>query len=252
MNRFFLGALGLIAMATSASAADMAARPYAKAATVAPAAVYDWTGFYVGGHAGYGWGKAATELPTTFFGGDPAYPFQDMKGAVAGGQIGYNYQFNWLVLGVEGDISWTDIHQKYSTLPFPPSGTAFDAHVDWLASVRGRVGVAFSSVLIYGTGGAAWADLNLSQRSAFTPGVFGRNWFDSDGIVHNGWVVGGGLEWMFGTNWIARAEYLHYEFDSKLHFLPPSTLTGLSHDLKLDVVRAGISYKFGGPVVARY
>jgi outer membrane immunogenic protein len=56
---------------------------------------------------------------------------------------------------------------------------------------------------------------------------------------------------MFATNWIARAEYLHYEFANKRHFTP-TTIAGLDHDLKLDVVRAGASYKFGGPVVARY
>src|SRR5512141_2086099 len=177
-----LGAVCLAAIATSASAADMASRPYTKAAPVAAAVVYDWTGFYVGGHAGYGWGKASTDLPTSFFAGDPAFPFQNMKGAVAGGQLGYNYQFNWLVLGIEGDISWTDIHQKYTTNPFGPGtteGTAFDAHIDWLASVRGRVGVAFNSVMIYGTGGAAWADLNLAAKSSFAPGLIGRNWFDT-------------------------------------------------------------------------
>jgi outer membrane immunogenic protein len=134
--------------------------------------------FYVGGHAGYGWGETHAPGPTSFFVGDPAFPFEDLKGAVAGGHVGYNYQFNQVVLGVEGDFSWTDIHQKYSSTPFPgfPSSTAFDARVDWLASVRGRLGVAFSSVMIYGTGGAAWTDLKLTGfRSKLVRCRWGRS-----------------------------------------------------------------------------
>jgi outer membrane immunogenic protein len=178
-----------------------------------------------------------------------------MKGALAGGQLGFNYQINQFVFGVEGDGSWTDIHQHSVTSIFPPNTTTNDGRVEWVASIRGRVGVAFDSLLIYGTGGAAWASLKLSEQTLFNPGaIVARNLADSSGIVHDGWVAGGGIEWMFAPNWMARAEYLHYEFDSKLHF-NPNPLFGIPTDLKMDVARAGVSYKFGwaaSPVAAKY
>ena len=249
-NLLITGVIAILGLG-SAKAADMAVRPYTKAAPMIVDRSFDWTGFYLGGHVGYGWGKASADFPISFFAGDPAFPYQDLDGVIGGAQIGYNYQVNWLVLGVEGDFSGADIKQRSSNSAFVGVNTTSEADVKWLASVRGRVGAAFNSILIYGTGGAAWSKLQLSTQSSFAPGAFLRNWFDGQGVVHDGWVAGAGVEWAFSSNWIARAEYLHYEFDGKTHF-QPSLVAGINHDLKLDVVRAGLSYKFGSPIVAKY
>jgi outer membrane immunogenic protein len=254
MKKILLAAALLIGGAAGAQSADLAARPYTKAPSVAAASVYNWTGFYVGGHAGYGWGDATNEFSLGFFLGDPERPYQDMKGWLAGGHAGFNYQVDRFVFGIEGDGTWTDINSRVFSSVFPPDTLTSTGRIDWLASVRGRAGVAFDSVLFYATGGAAWASLSLTSQAVFNPGgIIARNYRDPDGVVHNGWVVGGGVEWMFAQNWIARAEYLHYEFEDKLHFQPGLVL-GTPVDLKVDVVRAGVSYKFGwgSPIVAKY
>ncbi len=228
--------------ASATLAADAASRPYTKAPVFAEP-VQNWAGFYAGAHTGYGWGHADNDTPAAFFAGDPT-PYQGLKGPIAGGHLGYNHQTSWLVLGIEGDFSWSGIRERASHLPFGgPEQTSSAADVNWLASVRGRVGAAFRSVLIYGTGGGAWAEVNLSTQSTFAPNVFGRNWFDANNVLHSGWVAGGGAEWMFTPNWLARVEYLHYEFENRNHF-SPSLLIGRTYDLAIDVVRGGVSYRF--------
>lgn len=246
-----LAAATLLAMASgSAWAADLGPR-YTKAPVYAPA--FSWTGFYVGGHVGGGWSEGDATATVSGFG-----PFdvpglgQDGSGVVGGGQIGYNWQFapNW-VLGIEGDISGTGIRKSNSTpvtLGGAPLGVAFtheaERNIDWMASVRGRFGYAADRWLVYVTGGAAWADINYrTNLTGF--GLFNSGNFNT---TKSGWTVGGGAEYAFTNNWTARLEYLYYDFGSEsvsnVSAVAPPLAYNTTFSTKVNVVRAGVNYKF--------
>jgi outer membrane immunogenic protein len=187
MRKALALAIGLAAVATAApaSAADLG-RPYTKApAMVSP--MPTWAGFYLGAMGGY-----ASENADVFA----------MKGGFGGGTIGYNWQMSNLVLGLEADVAGADISAG-ATIPGFASASA---KIDALGTVRGRVGVAFDQVLLYGTGGYAWADTKVSA-SVLTLGV-------SDSKVLNGWTAGAGVEWMFAPRWSLKGEYLYRSFSS--------------------------------------
>lgn len=235
-------AAALIVGTASASAADLAARPYTKAP--APiAAVYNWTGFYIGAQVGYAWGDnsttefvTATGLPTGFTQGFNA------NGILGGAHIGYNWQFGQFVFGLEGDIEGADINGGYRLANL--NGTDF--RIDAQASIRGRLGVAFNNSLLYVTGGAAWADMDHTY-------VFANTLFETHSTTRTGWTVGAGWEYGFTPNWSARLEYRYTDFGT---FRNNSTVSfpGFSyeHDPVFHTVRAGISYRFGGPMVSTY
>jgi outer membrane immunogenic protein len=198
-------ALAVLAVATPALAADMAVRgPVYKAPPAAP--LFNWTGFYVGGHVGYGWGDA---------GG------LDTDGWFGGGQIGVNYQFapNW-VWGVEADISGAGIDGGNSAT------SRFKT--DMFGTVRARLGYTVDRVMFYGTGGLAWAD-----SKATLVGV-------SDSQTNIGWALGAGIEYAFAPNWSAKLEYIHADYGSDDYNIAPTT----SIDLKTDTVKFGVNYLF--------
>jgi outer membrane immunogenic protein len=253
MSRFTTTVLAAAALslglATVSSAADL--RPAYKApAPVAAPVQYSWSGFYIGGHAGAGW-----------FGDSDSNAF-----FVGGGQIGYNWALspNW-VIGIEADISATDQSTSGAVAVFDPilgPGTiTASADLNWIASVRGRLGYTWDRFMVYFTGGGAWADLEGSATAAFPAVGTATVTASADA---SGWVIGGGAEWMFAPNWTLGVEYLHYEFDDI-----SGTVTGpggsvafnFSGDVgSIDVVRARLNYKFGdwfgkgkgAPVAARY
>jgi outer membrane immunogenic protein len=215
MKRLALGLL-LASIASAASAADMSApRAYTKAPAISPA--INWSGFYIGAMGGYA--AEATSDPLA------------IKGGFAGGTLGYNWQSGMFVAGIEADGAWADISRTVSVGPI----TASD-RVESLGTVRGRVGVAFQQVLLYGTGGFAWADNKLSASAL---GVT-----FSDSKVHTGWAAGAGVEWMFTPGWSLKAEYLYRRFESETYFaaqLPPGIASG---SLAMHSGQFGINYHF--------
>ncbi|MGB3867030.1 MAG: outer membrane protein [Xanthobacteraceae bacterium] len=231
MKSFLMGtvALAAIGMALPASAADLAARPYTKAPVPVPAQIYNWTGFYIGGFGGYGW----TGDVTSGAGG------LDMTGGFGGGTIGYNWQNNNVVFGIEVDAAGADISASAGV----PGVLWAKSQINAFGTVRGRLGVTPSpSSLLYVTGGYAWANNKLSvDLGGLTA---------SDSRTHSGWTVGAGLEYMFAPNWSAKVEYLYADLDGQDYF--NGTLS--SGRTSLNSVKAGINYHFnwGGPVVAKY
>jgi outer membrane immunogenic protein len=252
-----------ILIAGAASAADMAPR-YTKAPPPPPVAVYNWTGFYIGAHAGAGW--STQDATSADPGSDLARGRLDSGARViAGVHAGYNWQVQRFVLGVEADGTWTDLRAAaFDTNRFPngapvgSGGVTFTDRVNWLATIRGRAGfLAAPQFLLYVTGGGAWGDVNYHTVDIHAAGPASPATFDFSG-GRSGWVAGAGGEWMFSPNWIARLEYLHYELDGasatgipRVGF-PAELSTFVSSKTKIDTVRAGLSYKFGGPVVAKY
>jgi outer membrane immunogenic protein len=275
----------------------MAAETGIGAPAPAYAPVDDWTGFYLGGHAGYGWGHDPLNelLVGNIVGGTgfstPTVPGAslngiDSKGVVGGGHFGYNQQWGNWVGGLEIDISGTDI--KGSTaganastttttiIPFPVLITSTTTTTntatrtdkfEMLGSARARLGfLAWPNMLFYGTGGLAWTRFVQSTNETITtanstttlaPFFTTANLAVSSASSEFGWVAGvGGEAKVYNTNWLFRVEYLHYDFGNQGGFSGTAVSTGVagvastgfrtSGNLTVDVVRAGISYKFGG------
>jgi len=247
----------ILALASgTASAADMAVRPIAP-----PPPVLSWAGFYIGGHGGYGWkddpfSTTITPNPLTIIGGFHS------RGWIAGGQFGYNWQYGGFVGGVELDVSATDIKGNSALVSFDAGGGNINSRqlsddVRLLGSARGRVGWAPSSDwLLYGTGGLGWERLNQTTfNSQIIPGPGGGffNFTSTTPTNLFGWVLGAGVEYrLWQTNWIGRLEYLHYDFGQfRGSFFLVTNIPGQlgqnnsAGDQTIDVVRAGLSYKFG-------
>jgi outer membrane immunogenic protein len=231
MRRALTAAIAIAAFAVtaqSAGAADMPIRsPVVKGPVVAPAPVYNWTGWYAGVHLGYGWGdKSWTE---------PGVPFSvdyGVDGFLAGGQLGFNIQNGPWVWGIEGDISWTNIDGSVFAA-FCALGTCA-TDVSWLGTLTGRVGYASGPGLFYVKGGGAWADEDHSARGA---GIFTAS------ETRSGWTLGVGYEYDFGNNWSAKLEYSYIDFGKERVTFAQST-EALDIDQDMHVVKWGLNYRF--------
>ena len=215
-------------------------------------AAWDWTGFYLGGHAGYGWGR--DPMSDAIFGEKGAdialRTGVDSKGFVAGFQAGANWQTGAWVSGLEIDLSGTGI--KGSTTTVAPDGSetlTIRDKFDLLGSARVRLGyLPWPHVLLYGTGGLAWTRFVQETITNFGTGSFGN----TTPIWEFGWVAGvGGEVRLWNSNWLLRVEYLHYDFgDSGSSFefatdgVESASASFTTGRLTTDVVRAGLSYKF--------
>jgi len=195
----------------------------------------NWTGAYVGVNGGYGWGNSSqrsTVLPVPDDEDEEEPTDGDYKvtGGFAGGTLGYNWQVNNWLLGVEGDYAWSGI--KGSTVC--GAGTECGTKIHSFGTVRGRVGFTQGNFLVYGTGGWAVADVNAYD---LLDPASGSKW-------RNGWAAGGGVEYKISGAWSAKLEYLYMDFGTKSHF----TNSGRTpEDIKLNtnLVRVGINYAFG-------
>ncbi|MBR1120845.1 porin family protein [Bradyrhizobium lablabi] len=234
MKRSGLVILALAASVSAACAADMpaAARAPVKA-PISPA--FNWSGFYVGVMGGYGWSDRASVNGFATTG-------NDFSGGFAGGTVGFNYQpvGSAFVIGIEADAAWADIGRS-TTVGIVTVADKMQA----FGSVTGRVGFAADTVLLYAKGGYAWLNNEISGTAL---GVT-----ISESQTHNGWTVGGGVEFAFAGNWSAKGEYMFARY-SEQTYLAALAPPGLSVGFDVHTVKAGINYRFGwgGPVVAKY
>jgi len=232
-----------------------------------PECDFTWTGFYIGGNAGYAWGHADTDFdplpdPVTFANLRPTTLNPDPEGFIGGGQAGYNWQWNkWLVLGLETDFQGTDIegHDSQSPIiqnngtPFPTAGSLLESHerLQWLGTVRGRIGFApICRLLIYGTGGFAYGNVDYSANSNFNNGItYPVDFTDTK----TGWTAGGGVEYAINKRWTVRAEYLHYDLgdanrtqNQLIGGVPqgPPFFVHYNFETSGEIVRGGLNFKF--------
>jgi outer membrane immunogenic protein len=253
MKKFLAAGVGVVVMATSASAADLAARPYTKAPPPMVAALYDWSGFYIGANGGWGSShKCWDYVPLT--GVVTAEGCHNATGGTVGGQIGYRWQASSWVFGLEAQGNWADFKGSNVDLFFALQRN--ESKIDAFGLFTGQVGYAWNNVLLYVKGGAAVT--NDKYRALST--VHGLE-IDNANETRWGGVVGAGLEFGFAPNWSVGVEYDHmFMGDRDLGFhavgnfgIPPGALTTTSRiSQDVDVVTARINYRFGGPVVARY
>jgi outer membrane immunogenic protein len=227
MKKFLLGGAALAAFAAPAFAADMPARTYTKAPVyTAPQVVYNWTGFYIGGHIG-----------GAFAGNNN---LEGSGGRFLGGvQGGADYQFapNWVV-GAEAQYSW--LANNNSGVLFP-GNTLVTTNNNQLGSVTGRFGYTWGPALLYAKGGYAWRDNpNLGVSVGGVPAAF-----TTSGNHKDGYTVGGGLEYMFAPNWSAKAEYQYYNFGNTTFTAGPAPIVGARFRDDEHTVKVGINYRFG-------
>ena len=216
---------------------------------------WSWAGFYIGGHVGYGW-KENTFVTVTQVNPLVTVGGIESKGSVYGGHAGFNWQQGWLVGGLELDISGTNIRGDSApgirTFTLGRSITDISSDdVKLLGTARGRVGFALGTgsawnALLYGTGGLAWERVNRNGTtvSVFPPTT--QTILSTDPKFHFGWVAGvGGELQVANTNWIARLEYLYYDFGQVEFSRTQPTFEDDGGRQTINVVRAGLSYKFG-------
>ncbi len=230
-----------------------------------PECDFNWTGFYAGVNGGYGWGSGDTffdPLPdaATFSDLEPITLSPDPSGFIGGGQIGYNYQWNWLVLGAEADFQGSDMEGHDKLFNFPDifgvgngTDTFLAAHerTQWFGTARGRIGFApFCRLMIYATGGLAYGNVDYSANTNFDNGTTYPVSFSK---TKAGWTVGGGLEYAIGHHWSIKAEYLYYDLgdedraQNKLSFGVPQGPPFFVHynfETTANIVRGGLNFKF--------
>ena len=216
------------------------------------AAPWTWSGFYIGGHAGYGWGRDPFTDPFEGVDGTITITGIDSNGFVGGIQAGANRQMGAWVGGLEVDLSGTGIKGSTSvTVPLTGGPTGTDTltesdNFELLGSARGRIGyLALPDVLLYGTGGLAWT--RIVQGNDETTIVTSGGTSSASATVNweLGWVAGLGIETrLWNSNWLGRIEYLHYDFGDSGSTFDDAGVTFSSGHLTTDVVRAGLSYKF--------
>jgi outer membrane immunogenic protein len=259
MKKFLLGTVGLIALGmVPASAADLAPRPYTKAPPmVAP--VYDWSGFYIGANGGWGNQHScfnAVDAAGAFLGAEGCH---NGSGGVAGGQIGYRWEVNQWVFGLEAQGDWADLRGSNASLLFP--GFINRSQMDAFGLFTGQVGYAWNNVLLYVKGGAAVTDDRRDIIFAATNTLAGT----SSNNTEWGGTVGVGLEYGFAPNWSVAVEYDHiFMSDHNTTFFVPGTPFVFGGDRisgDVDLVMARVNYHFnwggagtawGGPGPARY
>jgi outer membrane immunogenic protein len=256
MKKIAIAVAALAMGSMSASAADLAARPYTKA-PVAPLAVYNWGGFYIGGHIGGAWTNqewvnTANTIVGTFGDLGPGQGFRQRgTGIFGGGHAGYNWQASNFVFGLEGTISGLDTHGTVLNTVFGAGlDDVFSWRSNWMATVTGRAGIAFNNNLFYVKGGYAGVNNRLAVSDT-VPAFVGAG---SQTHWHHGWTVGAGWEYGITRNWIVGLEYNYAAFGSQTYQLGGTsgnyTFDAKPRDIQWAVVRA--SYKFDAPVIARY
>ena len=239
MKKFLIAAAGLVALLAPAAAADMAARPvYTKAPPPPVAAVYNWTGLYIGINGGGGVGSKCWDfVGTTLRGAAGPFPMgcHNVSGGTVGGQIGYNWQSGAWVFGVEAQGNWAGLSGS-NISQFNPLWTD-RSRVDAFGLFTGRIGYAFNNVLLYVKGGAAVVADRYDSWVTLTPTTNG-----SASETRLGAAVGAGMEFGITPNWTAGLEYNHL-------FMGRRDLTFTNGDIyrvrqDLDIATAKVNYKF--------
>ena len=212
-----------------ANSADATAKMPLKAASAV--AVYNWTGFYIGGHFGYGTGSLGPDTNAEPLQG--AFFPHSVTGMIGGYQAGYNWQLtNRVVLGVEADISFGSPVDIPRLVP-----ASFNTTIDYIATGRGRLGYAMGAWMPYVTGGVAWGDthVGLNDLGAIVP--------PKRYLTHVGWTAGLGMEVAVGGNWTAKAEYDYVDLARRTYDLTDVGLPRVNVDPNIHLFKLGLNYR---------
>jgi outer membrane immunogenic protein len=262
-----IGAVTSLTFLSSAYAADLYRAPEPRAGYKdGYSPDLSWAGFYAGVNGGYGWVNQDTQNIQVFNPGGTLYasgPLRyDLKseGGFGGGQVGWNYQLNKVVVGIEADLEAAGIKGNSSTNFAPPVIAKFDyaasKDLDWFGTVRARLGLAaLDRALVYATGGFAFGHVSYNAHYIFTDTTCCIGSYGLANAHENatGYTVGGGVEYQLAANWSLKAEYQYLDLGShdvagRLYFAN-GTASGevfkTRYDEKLQTVRAGLNYHVG-------
>lgn len=273
IRKLLLASTTAMILTGAASAADLPRRA-APPPIFTPVPVFTWTGAYFGVNAGYittddsrilTTGMNSVAANNIAIGARPSLTRADSDGFTGGGQIGYNYQFTpgiGIVVGVEADAAYTDLQRTSLFVGTNGTQNFFRTSLDFLGTVRGRVGYAFDRVLVYGTGGLAYG--NVSDRALFFAANGGSSlqFLGDRSRIETGFAVGGGIEYALPTDSFlnffrsdavtVKAEALYYDLGRRTVAVPNTGLgaaTNPGYNSRFDnngiVARAGFNYKFG-------
>jgi outer membrane immunogenic protein len=209
--------------------------PQAPAAYVPVAPAFSWTGFYIGGNAGYGWTSVSSPALGGALGGAAfAGPYSASgNGFLGGGQTGFNYQWANAVIGIEADFQGSTGSGTVSSVTDNINATAKNP---WFGTARGRLGWAWDRILIYGTGGLAYGYSTLNGTAGVGPAAF------TSSATYVTWTAGAGVEAAFWGPWSGKIEYLYAGSPSTVPSIP--NVTSISGRASTGIVRAGINYHF--------
>jgi outer membrane immunogenic protein len=248
-RRVALASISVVALAVAAKAADI----YVPA-PVGPGSYKDgpyvplWTGFYIGVNGGYGWGTPSSKVIDVEETAGGAFIAETTKhftpeGGFGGGQIGYNWQRDRFVFGMEADIQGSGIHGSATTSVTPGVSATGSTSLDWFGTVRGRLGYAWGPTLLYATGGFAYGEVH-DKISKFDPAFASL----SHSEIATGYVVGGGIEYALSPKWSLKAEYqfidLGKDFFSVDVAAPNKFIAELDPRHSYSTVRLGVNYHF--------
>jgi outer membrane immunogenic protein len=247
MKKMMLGAVGLavVSMAAPAAAADLAARPYTKAPPPMIAAIYDWSGFYIGANGGWGSSRKCWDDVTTVTLIEGCH---DATGGVFGGQLGYRWQTGAWVFGLEGQGDWADLRGSNVSLAFPTLTNR--SKIDAFGLFTGQVGYAWNSVLWYVKGGGAVTGDRFDVTTNFGNVLVAR----ANDDTRWGGTIGVGFEWGFAPNWSAGIEYDHLFMQDRTLTFTQTNGTFFSERINqnVDLVTVRVNWRWGGPVIAKY
>jgi len=216
-------------VSVAASAADLLAAPVY--AGVPPAPAYNWTGCYVGVHAGGG------IIGTTFATANGTSNTDGGGGALAGGQAGCNYQAGQLVFGLEGEGAWSGITDRSHRILTDGASLTGTGRNRWGADLALRVGLAIDRALIYGKAGAALGSFDFKFEDT------GNGFFQRGRSTNSGLLLGAGLEYAFAPSWTAKLEYNVIDFVAKDVTFNTDVIE--SESAKKQIVKLGVNYRFG-------
>lgn len=209
-----------------------AARQGLKDEPVADDTTVNWTGLYGGLFIGTTWGQqdwsSYADRPETSTGD---------RGYIGGGQVGYNRQIGRYVVGIEGDLGFSNATGgKWCTSASNPIDNVCRASLNNLGILAGRAGVTWENALIYAKAGMAWADIN----AATVNNALGQHFVIGSDATQFGWAVGGGIEFALSPRWSTKAEYMHYDLGSSSFAVDNGNR--VRADASGDVVRIGVNY----------
>jgi outer membrane immunogenic protein len=262
MKKLLLSTVAFASLATGALAADLPARRTVAPAPFVAVPVFTWTGFYVGVSAGYAFSETDITTVGTLPGNianvaalaRPPSLSVEQEGFIGGAQVGYNVQFGAFVAGIEADISYTDLSSDVtyaSPATFGPAlaGTqsSFTQDLEYLGTVRARLGVAFDRLLVYATGGFAFGGVEIDANFLNSAGA--TQFVGDRSSTQTGYTVGGGVEYAFTNNLTFKAEYLYYDLGDKdvvVNSVPGVGNGSYISKIETDghIVRAGLNFKF--------
>ncbi|CAN7643204.1 outer membrane protein [Aminobacter sp. LjRoot7] len=224
MKQILATAIALLAISSAANAAD-------NLATEPGSAVYSWTGGYIGGQIGYGFGNA-----DYVYEGSSDYDYSnDPDGFLGGIYAGYNHQFaNGVVLGLEADVAWGGL--KDSALAPGDSEYSATTTIDLTGSARLRLGYAMDRLLPYVAGGVAFGKFNFDEYNL-------GDFYSSADESLVGWTLGIGAEYALTDNWTLRGEYRYADYGTHDFITQPED-EEYSADIRTHDVRFGVAYKF--------